>query len=139
MLIETVFGFNTADSVIGGYDTIAIGGGTTTGSYLINVSQGGLGQFQLATSDFTATNSLVTFTSTFSQDLTARVESLDASMAQGEVAIFEEGNSNLAYLFVQGGTTDTVVQIGTAQITNFANSASLTISGTSSALIHLNT
>ena len=38
-LIETVFGFNTADSVIGGYDTIAIGGGTTTGSYLINVSQ----------------------------------------------------------------------------------------------------
>ena len=138
-LIETIFGFNTADSVIGGYDTIAIGGGTTTGSYLINVSQGGLGQFQLITSDFTATNSLVTFTSTFSQDLTARVESLDASMGQGEVAIFEEGNSNLAYLFVQGGTTDTIVQIGTAQITNFANSASLTISGTNSSLIHLNT
>ena len=94
---------------------------------------------QLATANFTATNSLVTFTSTFSQDLTARVEALDASMAQGEVALFEDGNvgSKLAYLFVQGGTTDTVVQLGTAQITNFAASASLTISGTNSALINI--
>ena len=92
----------------------------------------------MATANFTASNSLVTFTSTFSQDLTARVEALDASMSTGEVAIFQEGNNSLAYVFVQGGSTDTVVQIGTAQITNFAD-ATLTISGTNSSMIHLNT
>ena len=139
-LIEATFGFNTADSTIGGYDTIAIGGGSVTGSYLINVSQGSLAVLTAHTaSNFTATNSLITFTSTFSQDLTARVEALDASLTDGQAAMFTETNNNLAYLFVQGGTTDTVVQIGTAQITNFAASASLTISGTNSALIHLNT
>ena len=137
-LIEAVFGFNTADSTIAGYDTIAIGGAALTASYRLSNSQQSLGQLQMATANFTASNSLVTFTSTFSQDLTARVEALDASMSTGEVAIFQEGNNSLAYVFVQGGSTDTVVQIGTAQITNFAD-ATLTISGTNSSMIHLNT
>ena len=137
-LIEAVFGFNTADSTIAGYDTIAIGGAALTASYRLSNSQQGLGQLQMATANFTATNSLVTFTSTFSQDLTARVEAIDASMSTGEVAIFQETNDNLAYLFVQGGSSDTLVQIGTAQITNFAD-ATLTISGTNSSMIHLNT
>ena len=137
-LVEAVFGFNTADSTIAGYDTIAIGGAAVTASYRLSNSQQSLGQLQMATANFTASNSLVTFTSTFSQDLTARVEALDASMSNGEVAIFQEGNNSLAYVFVQGGTTDTLVQIGTAQITNFAD-ATLTISGTNSSMIHLNT
>ena len=134
-LVEAVFGFNTADSTIAGYDTIAIGGAAVTASYRLSNSQQSLGQLQMATANFTASNSLVTFTSTFSQDLTARVEALDASMSNGEVAIFQEGNNSLAYVFVQGGTTDTLVQIGTAQITNFAD-ATLTISGTNSSMIH---
>jgi hypothetical protein len=137
--MDVTFGYNTADSTIAGYDTIAVGGGAITGvSYHVNVSQGSLQQLQLATANYTASNSMVTFTSTFSQDLTARVEQLDATTSKGEVALFQEGNSSLGYLFVQGGTVgtsdDTVVQIGTASINSFAN-GHLTISGTNNSFV----
>ena len=59
-------------------------------------------------------------------------------MSTGEVAIIKEGNNSLAYVFIQGGTTDTLVQVGTAQITNFSD-ATLTISRSNSSMIHLNT
>jgi hypothetical protein len=131
------FGYNTADSTIAGYDTIAVGGGSRSAEYKVEVVGQSMSQLQMATANFTASNSVVTFTSTFSQDLTARVEALDASMDKGEVAAFSEGNNNLQYLFVQGGTTeDTLIQIGTAAITNFATQATLTISGTNNTLIH---
>ena len=97
-----------------------------------------LQQAQLQTADFTASNSVVAFTSTFSQDVTARVESLDAKLATGEVALFQEDNSKLTYLFVQGGSAaDTVVQIGTAEFTDGntnALSASVTVSGSTIAV-----
>jgi hypothetical protein len=135
------FGYNTADSTLAGYDTIAVGGGAITGvQNFVNVSQGSLAQLQMATANFTASNSVVTFTSTFSQDLTARVEAIDASTDKGEVAMFIESNSNLAYLFVQGGTTgtsdDTLVQFGTASINSFAD-GHITISGTNNSLIDI--
>jgi hypothetical protein len=138
-VLNPIFGYNTADSTIAGYDTIAIGGGAITGvTYKLNVTQGSLQQLQLATANYTASNSMVTFTSTFSQDLTARVEALDATTSKGEVALFTEGNSNLGYLFIQGGTTgtadDLVVQIGTASINSFSD-GHLTISGTGKSLI----
>jgi hypothetical protein len=139
--LEATFGYNTADSTLAGYDTIAVGGGAITGvSYQVNVSQGSLSQLQLATASFTASNSMVTFTSTFSQDLTARVAELDATTSIGEVALFQEGNNSLGYLFVQGGTVgnsdDTVVQLGTAEINSFGD-GHLTVSGTNKSFVDL--
>jgi hypothetical protein len=140
-VLKPTFGYNTADSTIAGYDTIAIGGGAITGiTYNINVNQGSLSQLQLATANYTASNSVVTFTSTFSQEVTARVEALDATTSKGEVALFTETNTNLGYLFVQGGTTgtsdDTLVQLGTASINGFLD-GHLTISGTSKSLVDI--
>ena len=70
--------------------------------------------------------------------MTALVESLDAKLATGEVALFQEDNSKLTYLFVQGGSAaDTVVQIGTAEFTDGntnALSASVTVSGSTIAV-----
>jgi hypothetical protein len=141
--MDVTFGYNTADSTIAGYDTIAVGGGAITGvSYHVNVSQGSLSQLQLATATYTASNSMVTFTSTFSQDLTARVTELDATTNKGEVALFQEGNSSLGYLFVQGGTVgtsdDTLVQLGTAELNNASfGDGHLTISGTNNTFVDL--
>ena len=132
--INAVFGYNTSDSTLAGYDTIAVGGGSVTATYKLNIAGASLAQAQLQTADFTASNSVIAFTSTFSQDLTARVESLDANLATGEVALFQESNNGLTYLFIQGGSsTDTVVQLGTAEFTDSnsnALSASVTVSGT---------
>jgi hypothetical protein len=139
--MNVTFGYNTADSTLAGYDTIAVGGGGITGvSYNVAVTQGSMSQLQIATANYTASNSVVTFTSTFSQDLTARVEALDATTTKGEVALFQEGNNTLGYLFVQGGSVgtsdDVVVQLGTASINSFAD-GHLTISGTSKNFIDL--
>jgi hypothetical protein len=139
--MDVTFGYNTADSTVAGYDTIAVGGAAITGvTYQVSVSQASMSQLQLATANYTASNSVVTFTSTFSQDLTARVEALDSTTSKGEVALFQEGNSSLGYLFVQGGAVgtsdDTLVQLGTASINSFAD-GHLTISGTNSNFIDL--
>jgi hypothetical protein len=135
--LGVTFGYNTADSTLAGYDTIAVGGGARSAEYRLEVVGQTMSQLQMATSNFTASNSVVTFTSTFAQDLTARVEALDASMEAGEVAVFKEGNGNLQYLFVQGGTIDdTLVQLGTAAITDFLTESVVTISGTNNNLIH---
>ena len=82
-LIEVVFGFNTADSTIAGYDTIELRlverlSPPLTDSATLSNSQQNLGKLQMSTANFATSNSLVTFTSTFSQDLTTRVEISDA-------------------------------------------------------------
>ena len=111
--IKAIFGYNTSDSTIAGYDTIAVGGAGVTATYQLNIAGASLSHANIYTSNVTTSKSIIAFTSTFAQDVTARVESLDANLAAGEVAHFQEGDNGLTYLFIQGGTSsDTVVQLG---------------------------
>ena len=102
-------------------DTIAIGGGSNT-QFQFHYEPGSvqLASFATASTNSTAiasaTNGVVEFVTDAPTSLTtARVEFLDQQVTTvGNIAIFNNENNNVSYLFVQGGSVDTVVQIGTA-------------------------
>ena len=114
------FQFSAGDSTLSAMDTIAIGGGAST-QFQFNYEPGSvqLASFSTASTDSTAiasaTNGVVEFVLDAPVSLTARVEFLDQQITTtGQVAIFNNENDNVSYLFIQGGSVDTVVQIGTA-------------------------
>ena len=61
----------------------------------------------------TATNGVVTFSSTFATDVTARVAAIASNTSDGNAAAFQDHAGN-AYLFVKGSSDDLVVQVGSA-------------------------
>ena len=70
---------------------------------------------------FTATNGVATFTSTFSDTLTARVVEVDRLLGKGAAVYFTNGSGNSHYVFVQGGAAagsgtddDLIIEINTA-------------------------
>jgi len=118
------FGYlNSTESTISAFDTIAIGGNDGTGTtYDFFYSPGSLtlSNFNTASTAGTAiasaTNGVVTFGGDAPSDLTARYQILNQNLTTvGSMAIFNgNSNNNRSYLFIQGGTTDLVVQISTA-------------------------
>ena len=69
--------------------------------------------FQNGTVTIAASN-VATFTSTLT-DLTARVEGIDAlATSNGSVVAFEDAASSAGYLFIQGGSTDTLIKLNEA-------------------------
>ena len=113
------FQFSAGDSTLSAMDTI-VGGGSNT-QFQFNYEPGSvqLANFATASTNSTAiasaTNGVVEFVTDAPASLTARVEFLDQQVTTvGNIAIFNNENNNVSYLFVQGGSVDTVVQIGTA-------------------------
>ena len=114
------FQYSAGDSTLSAMDTIAIGGGSNT-QFQFHYEPGSvqLASFATASTNSTAiasaTNGVVEFVTDAPASLTARVEFLDQQVTTvGNIAIFNNENNNVSYLFVQGGSVDTVVQIGTA-------------------------
>jgi hypothetical protein len=79
-----------------------------------------------ANSVYTATDGVVTFTGSFSDNITDQVSALDVNTNQngGAVAIFSKGTDATMYLFMQGGTAgtadDLVVKINENSSGSFA-------------------
>ena len=113
---------NNSESTISAYDTIAVNtndGGS--GSYLFRYEPGAsLAAFSAA--GLTGTNGVVTFSSTFATDVTARVAAISSNTSSGNAAAFTDGSGN-AYLFVKGSTDDLVVQAGSAVASGIAGLA----------------
>lgn len=71
--------------------------------------------------NFTGTNGIATFTSTFSDEVSARMVALDGGLTSGQAIAFSDGNGTPKhYVFVQGGAqssgigNDLLVQVSTA-------------------------
>ena len=114
------FQYSAGDSTLSAMDTIAIGGGSNT-QFQFHYEPGSvqLANFATASTNSTAiasaTNGVVEFVTDAPASLTARVEFLNQQVTTvGNVAIFNNENNNISYLFIQGGSVDTVAQIGTA-------------------------
>lgn len=112
------FAYSTfSDSTLSAMDTIAVTGGSGQ-IFNFAMEYGGL---SLANQDntaqgLTATNGVVQFSAAFQNNLTARVEAIDAAFTTvGTVAAFVDGNANM-YLFVQGGSTDQITQVGSTTL-----------------------
>ena len=113
---------NNSESTISAYDTIAVNtndGGS--GSYLFRYEPGA-SQASFSAAGLTATNGVVTFSSTFATDVTARVEAISTNTTTGNAAGFLDGSGN-AYLFVKGSSEDLVVQAGSAVASGIAGLA----------------
>jgi len=130
------YAFSAAsDSTLSAMDTIAIGGGASTQmSFRYDASTLTRAGFTTAaaagTALATATNGVVGFGADAAQSLTARVELLDGQLSENQFAIFNNSDNNRSYLFIQGGSTDLVAQIGTA---NSVSGATVTMGATNNA------
>jgi len=116
-----------SDSTLSAMDTIAIGTGAATGTYVQSYAPGGLVLASFSATDVgTATNGVVVFTGTFNDDLTSRVAALNSAITTtGAVAFFNGSGNTRTYMFIQGGSTDTVVQVGLTSSAVAAGSVTL--------------
>jgi Ca2+-binding RTX toxin-like protein len=118
------FGYSAfSDSTLSAMDTIAVAGGS--GTYNFRYTPGGLTRASdTSNSTLSGANGVFNFTSTFSTDLTARVEAIDSLVTTANaVAVFSDSSSK-SYLFIQGGTgnDDLLVQAGSDAAAAFTES-----------------
>jgi hypothetical protein len=100
-----------SESTISAYDTVALdvnGSGTYTFQY-----EPGATRAAFSAAGLTATNGVVTFSSTFATDVTARASAISTNTSNSEAAAFFDGSGN-AFLFVKGSSDNLVVQVGSA-------------------------
>ena len=100
-----------SESTISAYDTVALdvnGSGTYTFQY-----EPGATRASFSAAGLTATNGVVTFSSTFATDVTARASAISTNTSNSEAAAFFDGSGN-AFLFVKGSSDNLVVQVGSA-------------------------
>ena len=115
--LGVTFGYSAyADSTISAMDSIAIGSTAISGAYVLDFVPAGLtlGSFSGSQAGIaTGTNGIVTFTSTFDGDVSARYSVINTDMTTvGATVVFKDG-SNVNYLFIQGGTSDDLIaQVG---------------------------
>ena len=133
--VGTTFGLSAfADSTLAAMDTIAIGGVGASASYVFDVVPGGLSVGSFSGANASGTNGVVTFTAGYDTNVTARAEYLsEQNTTVGTTLLFKDG-SNIDYLFIQGGTDQTVVQVGTA---GTATNGALTINGSKVVTVNL--
>jgi hypothetical protein len=114
------------DSTLSAMDTIAVGSTASTSTYTHFFNPGGLSLGSFRVGDQSATNGFVTFTAGTDGSVTARAAIIDAAMTtQGASVVFLDGNAR-SYLFIQGGSTDLITQMGSAAMTA---SATVTLAG----------
>ena len=115
--IGVTFGYSAyADSTISAMDSIAFGSTGDSAAYVLDFAPAGLalGSFSGSQAAIaTGTNGIVTFTSTFDSDVTARYNVINTDMTTaGATVIFKDG-AGVNYLFIQGGTSDDLIsQVG---------------------------
>jgi hypothetical protein len=105
---------SAGDSTLSAMDTIAVTAGTAQVFNLTydpaNMTRGNTNAS--TGNGFSATNGVVIFTSTIDNNVTARVNLLDAGLTTtGNVVTFADGGGVL-YTFVQGGATDLIARVG---------------------------
>ena len=117
----------TATDSITAFDTVAVGiAAAESGSYKFQYAAGGAVGGTFSGEGVTSTNGVITFTSTYSNDVTARASAVAANASTGDAAVFIDG-SGINYLFVKGASDNLVVQVGTASVSGGLNDASLSI------------
>lgn len=128
--VAFTFGYSAAsDSTLSAMDTIAFGGASTEGIIRFNYLPGSTEEASFSATKASSTNGIVTFTSTYNEDVTARAQYVDSqTTTAGAAAVFVDG-AGLHYLFVQGGDDDLVVQL-----TDAANSKTFTISASTAVI-----
>jgi len=123
---------SAGDSTISAMDTIAVTAGTAQ-VFNLTYDPASLsrGNTNASTGNgFSATNGVVIFTSTIDNNVTSRVNLLDAGLTTtGNVVTFADGGGVL-YTFVQGGATDLVARVGAdSDIEAAMTGITLTLSG----------
>ena len=120
---------DNSESTLSAFDTVDFNV-NGTGTYQFRYDPGAT-RASFDGSGLSGTNGLVTFSSTFATDVTARVNAIASNASNGEAAAFLDGDSK-AYLFVKGSSDNLVVQIGSA-----ASNALETLTISASKNIHL--
>ena len=93
-------------------DTITFGSTGTSVIYRARFDEFNLSLGTFRTGDQSATNGVVTFTAGTDGSVTSRAEIINGSMTdQGTIAGFSD-SSNRAFLFIQGGSSYSIVQLG---------------------------
>lgn len=126
--VAFTLGYATAsDSTITAYDTIGVGiAAGQSGNYVFNYAPGGAVQASFTAAGLTSTNGVVTFTSNYENNVTARASAIASNTSTGNAAVFIDG-SGINYLFVKGASDNLVVQVGTASVSGGLNDAGLSI------------
>ena len=122
--------YNTAtDSTLTAMDTIGVGiAAAVSGDYVFDYVPANASRSTFSGAGVSSTNGVVTFSSTFENNVTARAEKI-ASLGStaGTTSLFIDG-SGINYLFVKGsGSDDLVVQVGTASVSGGLNDASVAV------------
>ena len=105
-------------------DTITFGSTGTSVIYRARFDEFNLSLGTFRTGDQSATNGVVTFTAGTDGSVTSRAEIINGSMTtQGNIAGFSD-SSNRAYLFIQGGSSYSIVQLGNGANTSVSALAS---------------
>ena len=92
-----------SESTLSAFDTVALDV-TDSGNYVFRYEPGASAATFNTEGGLTATDGVVTFSSTFATDVTARAEAIASKTTAGQAAAFVDGSSN-AYLFVKGSAT----------------------------------
>ena len=123
--IQHEFEYATAtDSYLGSMDTIAMGSDTFSGTYQFEWVPANAATTSFSGASFSGTNGVIAFSGTWDNGVTARVDAIDDVVTNaGSTVAFRDGD-NRAYLFIQGGTTDLLVDLATAD-----GLTTLTVSG----------
>jgi hypothetical protein len=133
--VGTTFGYSAySDSTLSAMDTIAVGGSAASGSYVFHFAPGGITAATFSSTNVTGAAGVATFTSTFDTDVTSRAAAINSAETETGAAVLFRDGSNDNYLFVQGGTTDLLVQVGTA---GTASNGTLTVNASKTITLNL--
>ena len=119
--IELKYAANS-ESTISAYDTVAVDF-TNSGTYSFDYRPGAT-RATFSGAGITATNGVVTFSSNFATDLTARASAVATNTSDGNAAAFLDGDGN-AYLFVKGSSDNLVVKVGSAASLSAVNTLTI--------------
>ena len=108
--IELKYAANS-ESTISAYDTVAVDI-VNSGTYSFDYRPGA-SRATFSAAGVTATNGVVTFSSNYATDLTARASAVASNSSDGNAAAFLDGDGN-AYLFVKGSSDNLLVKVGSA-------------------------
>ena len=101
-----------------------MGSDTFSGTYQFEWVPANAATTSFSGASFSGTNGVIAFSGTWDNGVTARVDAIDDVITNaGSTVAFRDGD-NRAYLFIQGGTTDLVVDLATAD-----GLTTLTVSG----------
>ena len=100
-----------SDSTLSAMDTVVAVTNAFSGTTKFSFTPGGLSLASFTAAGVSGTNGIATF-SGFDTDLTSRVNAIDAAATTVGSTVSFAGSDGTTFLFVQGGTTDLLIQNG---------------------------